>query len=357
LTRPSQLFRSTHAPTSSPRDPATANAELWAARGLPRIGALVAGLGVLLGLGACSTENTTSPLIDCGGTRLLIFASDRGQTGQYDVMLYDLDGSGFRLLQGLNSKVVDNLNPAITSDAQYVAFVSAASGGAGGDDIQIYDRCAAAFSTRGSVNSSGDEGDPAFTYDGLNLAFVRDTLGQRRIRMLHGPSDKLVALPGLEATGFDDHSPSPNVDGTIIAFVSNRAGSDDVFVYDAAGDSVRNIPDLASSADDVDPWLTPNGRWLAFASNRSGGSGDFDIYLYDLQLSSFVTTDDTLNTASVERNPTLSNDADLIVFQSDRTGTLGRIDLWNSTRSTGTVGRSPGESSAGDDIQPCLVWP
>src|SRR4029453_16484528 len=71
-------------------------------------------------LAGCGEDEFQTPP-DCGGTHLLLFSSDRFP-GRYEVFLYDLDEGGFRLLTELNSKVADNLNPAITSDAQVIAF-------------------------------------------------------------------------------------------------------------------------------------------------------------------------------------------------------------------------------------------
>ena len=35
---------------------------------------------------------------------------------------------------------------------------------------------------------------------------------------------------------------------------------------------------LNSAADDVDPFLSADGHWLYFASNRKDGHGGFDLY-------------------------------------------------------------------------------
>jgi Tol biopolymer transport system component len=154
---------------------------------------------------------------------------------------------------------------------------------------------------------------------------------------------------------YQDHSPSLDETGGLIAFVSTRRGDPDVLVYDAAGKSLLALPDLAGPASDVDPWITPEGRHLAFASDRAGGSGGYDLYLYDLQARAFVALDPEVNTAATERRPALDPDASRIVFESDRTGTQGDRDLWIHVRTPAATTRA-GASGPGTDIQPYLVW-
>ena len=316
-----------------------------------RIAAFVL-LGVLAG--GCGKEDDVTQVPDCGGSNLIAFASDRN--GRSQIFLYDTPSGEYRLLQGLDNGASADRNPSITRDARYIAFER--SGGSSGVDVLVFDRCAGAIAPVSGLNTVGDETDPAFTGDGLKLAFARDTLGHRRLRLFDGQNDRYVPLPGIDApAGFDDWAPSSNQSGSKIAFVSNRNGNDDVFVYDAAGDSLLALPDLVSPEQDTDPWLTPDGNWLAFASSRAGGSGLLDIRLYDLQTKTFITLDTAVNSAQDDRGPTLSPDANVVLFVSNRSVTLGGFDLFIHLRSGTGVERPSGASSAGSDESPALVWP
>jgi len=318
-------------------------------------GTIACALLAALAVPGCGKEDDVTPAPDCGGSNMIAFASDRN--GRSQVFLYDTQLAQYRLLTGLDDGVHPDRDPSITRDARYIAFES--TRGTSGADLFVYDRCAAAIAPVSGLNSAGDETDPAFTGDGFRLAYARDTLGSRRIRLYDGQLDRFVPLPGIDAgPSFEDWGPSPDQTGARIAFVSNRNGNDDILVYDASGDSLLDLPNLNSPGQETDPWLTPDGAWLAFASSRAGGAGLLDIYLYDMQTKTFITLDAAVNTPQDEHSPTTSIDSNVIVFASDRTGTLGGLDLWLTLRSTpGTVIQPSASGSSSDDETPCLVWP
>jgi Tol biopolymer transport system component len=91
------------------------------------------------------------------------------------------------------------------------------------------------------------------------------------------------------------------------------------------------------------------------ASTRPGGSGGYDLYLFDLTTRLFIPLPN-INTVKDERKPSISADGSVIVFQSTRTGGLGKTDIWNYDRLSGSVGQALGESSVADDLDPCVLW-
>jgi TolB protein len=307
-------------------------------------------------LPGCSKESTgPGGCGDTGGTHLVAFASDRNNTaGQLDIYLYDLDFSGFRLLAGINTTFPER-HPALSPDGQFVAFDSD-RGAPGGSDIHLYSRCEQKLVDLPAANSDSAETDPAFTGDSFKLVFARQVSGFSRIRMVDGLGDSLVPLPGLDTTAaYSDWDPAPNQDGSLIAFVSDRNGNPDIFVWDKTLRTVRAIAALVSDSMDVEPALTSDGHYLSFASNREGGAGGFDVYLFNLQGGALVPL--SLNAETHERNPSLSKDGGRIIFQSNRDLNLGGWDLWIHNRVSGGVTRGTQLSSAGDEIDPSLRWP
>ena len=321
---------------------------------IQRLGTLFLGLAALL-LPGCGEETFQAPP-DCEG-RFLVAYARRPLTppGQADVYLYDFDGLGFHLLPNLNDATLSDQNPTLTSDGRFIAFERELN--TGDTDILLYDRCAEGIEPQPGLNTVGFEGQPAFSYDGRRLAFARDTLGRRRLRLYDGTTDRLIPLPALNPlAAYADSSPSINQTGNVIAFVSTRNGNPDIFVYDSAGDSLRDLPDLRSAGNDVDPSLTPDGKYLVFASDRVGGAGGHDIYLYNLQTTVFEAVAPELNTQHTEREPSINAAAERIVLVSNRPGGLGGLDLWLYTRSSGQVRRA-GASSPTNDIHPYFSWP
>ncbi|HEV2104115.1 MAG TPA: hypothetical protein VGU27_00190 [Candidatus Eisenbacteria bacterium] len=328
-----------------------------ARRALPPALAALAALAVLAA-GCSKTGKVTGPQGDDSGEHLVAFASDRNSPGTFHVYLYDLDQLGFHLLPGLTAGESDR-EPAISNDGRFIAFSAVrARGGAGGRDVYVYDRLQQQLVATPGLNTAADEVQPRFTYDAVKLAFVRDSLGVSRVRLYEPVGDTLVALPGLAAAGAgNDEAPAPNLDGTRIAFQSDRSGDGHwhVYVWDRGAGGLLATPGLVSDSNEVEPSLTPDGRWLAFASNRAGGAGGFDVYLYDLQADTLVALP-TLNTAADERHPALSSEAVHVVFQSPRAGGAGLDDLYFYDRTDSLTSQPSGFRSSDEDIEPFLRW-
>lgn len=304
------------------------------------------------GCGGGSSQ-ITGPNGEAGGINLVVYASDRNQTsGAYDLYLYDLDQVGFRSLAGANSTDPET-EPSITRDGQYVAFASTRATGLGSSDIYLFDRLTAGLVATPGLNSGNAERSPRFTYDAQKLAFERDSAGVHRIRLYEPVGDTLIKLPGLDAPGAgNDDAPSPNGNGTRIAFESDRAGAKHVYVWDRAT-GLMSVPAAVGDTADVEPSLSSNGQYLCFASNRSGGTGGWDVYLYDLTAMAFIPLPN-LNSTGNDRHPTINSDASVIAFQSDRSTGAGKNDVLLYVRSSGTILTPASLSGAGDDVQPYL---
>jgi TolB protein len=319
------------------------------------VGALVS----LLAVTGCSKQQTSpAALCDNEGADLIAFSSDRGHPGQYDIYLYDADLAGFRLLKGLNSSSASDSSPAISRDGQLIAFVTD-RGGTGTTDLQVYERLTCSLLATTGLNTPGNETEPTFSGDTRRLAFVRDTLGHRRIRMVNGGSLAFVPLPGLEAPGaHDDWSPAPDSTGDRIAFMSDREGEPHLYLYDRSTQKVDSLNDLRpGTVQDMDPTLTPDAHYLCFASARVGSLGGLDIFMLDLtDRRAGVQTPPGLNTVGDERHPRVSHSADFIAFQCQSPDSTG----WNVryySRAAGQVVKPSQLAGTGTDIHPTVRLP
>lgn len=93
----------------------------------------------------------------------------------------------------------------------------------------------------------------------------------------------------------------------LIVLALYEAGHSHLFAYQAMGTPFTRL--TSGPWDDTHPALSPDGRWLAFVSNRSG---PWDIYLLDLQNGEVSRLTDTQH---FESSPSWSPDGNLIAYE------------------------------------------
>jgi Tol biopolymer transport system component len=241
-----------------------------------------------------------------------IFVHDR-QTGQTTRVSVATGGGQANL---------DSLDPSISADGRYVAFVSAATNLVSGDtnnfqDIFVHDR-QTGQTTRVSVASDGTQANghsyaPSISADGRYVAFASlasnlvsgDTNGAWDVfvhdRQTGETTRVSVASDGTQAIGFFfGSSPSISADGRYVAFDSwatNLVSGDtndkpDVFVHDRqTGQTTRvSVSSDGTQANNgaIYPSISADGRYVAFESNSTNlVSGDTnsvtDIFVHDRQ--------------------------------------------------------------------------
>jgi Tol biopolymer transport system component len=123
-----------------------------------------------------------------------------------------------------------------------------------------------------------------------------------------------------------DSNPSFSPSGTKIAFDSFRDLNDNIYVMaasdangDGNGDNVKRL--TKNTASDTEPAFSPNGRKIAFVSDRVNPGGSTDIYVMKARPEGKKNRPRNLthNTA-YDDEPSFSPDGTKIVFTSDRDG-------------------------------------
>ncbi len=150
------------------------------------------------------------------------------------------------------------------------------------------------------------------------LAFSSDRDGDTEI-YLRRSGGRLRQLTHNHASDF---FPVWSPDGRRIAFVSDRDGDEDIYVMRADGSGVRRLTRNSTTSDgqpisDAAPAWSPDGRRIAFASNRTGGLSEIWVMRSDGRRQTRLTRtaqfiDDT--------NPAWSPDGRRLVFVSTRAG-------------------------------------
>jgi Tol biopolymer transport system component len=109
---------------------------------------------------------------------------------------------------------------------------------------------------------------------------------------------------------------NPQISGRYIVFVTDRRGSQDVYLFDTITRSLVDLPEL-NSFDTIasHPAVTEDGRYIVFAATRQGRKA---IFLYDRETRQSRNL--TSNLPAEVRNPTISADGSRIAFEFSNNG-------------------------------------
>lgn len=252
-------------------------------------------------------------------------------------------------ITGLN--VLDDLwGPALSADGLSLYFSRVSSG----DEVVMVatrpDR-GTLFSAAvqvANVNSADREGTPFISRDGLTLYFFSTRaggMGDRDIWLMTrnsggGAFSNPVLVAGLGSTAFDQ-LPRLSDDGLTLWLSSARSGSAgacDIWVATRASTGVNfgaptNMTELNSGSFDAAPSFSADGLFVAFASDRSGGNGQLDLWTATRQSTSnaFGAFQNLAiaNTNNNDADPMLSADDTELFYSSDRDGAR---KIWRLTR-------------------------
>lgn len=146
---------------------------------------------------------------------------------------------------------------------------------------------------------------------------------------------------GVVSTRADEGRASVAPDGRRIVWDSNRgggAGGRDLWqavLREGRWADAAPLP-INSPADESAPFLSADGRWLYFVSNRPGGHGGGDLYraavLAEGGFGPVENLGPGVNTRGDEAAPTLSRDGRRLLFASDGHGGAGGFDLFVARR-------------------------
>ncbi|MEJ2108634.1 MAG: protein kinase [Acidobacteriota bacterium] len=221
--------------------------------------------------------------------------------------------SGGKPIRITDDKPALNVSPNWLPDSRSIIFVSNLGGNR---DLYI-----------AHINSSGSlKEDPLRLTTGLDAQSISvSNDGKSLLYSAFGMQSNLWAMPipgkkqvfpsgaypitlGNQVIEGLDISP----DEKWIAFDSNRSGNQDIYKITRSGKDLKQLTD--DPADDFLPNFSPDGKWLAFYSFRNGNR---DLYTMSID-GTFKRqiTDDP----SQERYPHWSPDSKNLAFYSDKTG-------------------------------------
>jgi Tol biopolymer transport system component len=235
----------------------------------------------------------------------LIDVSDRGEPAGEPraVMLFDGDVSGI----------------AWAADGRHLVFSGGRLSGSSGTSKVLW-RVAATEGAQPERLPFGEGANsPAISPAGDRLAFVRTTLDVSIWRARLGDGTTAAAAARFVSSTRDEWSPQYSPDGKRLAFESNRTGESAIWVGDADGSNLVEVFSRAGKHSGTPRWAPDNER-LAFDSTAEGTS--FDIYV--IRVGSAQPARLTTHPAD-DAMPSWAPDGRWIYFGSKRTG---RWEVW-----------------------------
>ncbi len=207
------------------------------------------------------------------------------------------------------------------------------------------------------VNSSGGEGSPSISFDGLSLYFtslrsggqgVADIWVTTRATISDLWGEPMNLGPAVNSSAWDGEQ-SISSDGLSLYFGSQRPGGHgmaDIWVTTRAtisdpwGEAVNLGPMINTPADDVDVCISADGLSLYIDSFREGGQGSTDTWVTTREKISDpwpepVNLGSIINTEASDGAPGISSDGRVLFFSdffANRPGGLGEADIWLTTR-------------------------
>ena len=263
-------------------------------------------------------EDETSPALSPDGKTLAFIGWTASQSYMY---LMPSDGGGTpRKLTEVGGGIL-----AWTPDGREIVYNSPRAG--------LWRIAATGETPRPVTSSAASLGIPAIARHGNLLAYVVNELNENFWRIdLSSGSPKLATPPvKLENSVRQQWDPSYSPDGRRLAFGSNRSGSDQIWVSDAQGGGAVQITHLEDSRPGCPRW-SPDGASIAFNAAPKTNS---DIYVIrpDGGEPRRITTHSGEDTA-----PSWSCDGRWIYFTSARSG---QGQIWKVPATTGESPSTP----------------
>ncbi len=298
-------------------------------------------------------------------TKLLIaFSSYRERPKHPNIFFYEHDGvAGGKIVGSVGTpRSADAAgHPALSADGRYCFFTFEVENKT--SRIQCWDRQEQKLVELPAINDSPNAIlGPSISGDGNLIAFAAwNRPGGPgpgwHVFLYDKSAKKLADLPGLNSQVFDDRLPALSFDGRFLAFASNRkggAGLTDIYLYDRKQAKLLALPEVNTKLTELEPSLNADGSLLAFASERPGGTGGRDIYVFDRTAGKYLPLPG-LNTPAHEYSPALSPDGRFLVFVSERLEGEGERDIFLYDRRTQKLLPTPGLNSKTDDFDPCVI--
>jgi hypothetical protein len=193
------------------------------------------------------------------------------------------------------------------------------------------------------LNSASSELHPVVSDDEKTIVFIRKLKFYDAILLCHYDgnswSQPLNLNPLLESDG-DFYPACLSGDGKELYLVKTSSGDGDLYVSVNRDNTWTKPEKLGNTVNSLSregsAFISADGQWLYFSSNRAGGKGGLDIYVSGRiegnQWGKAKNAGKIINTAFDEDSPCLTNQGNTIYFSSKGHYSMGGYDLFYATR-------------------------
>lgn len=211
-----------------------------------------------------------------------------------------------------------NDNARLSPDGRRVVYSSARNG-----NVDLYVAAAGGSNATNVTHSPAWDDYPSWSPDGTQLVFASNRDGPWKIFTMSADGAKLRKLTD---GGAWDTMPAWSPDGTRIAFASDRGYRFQIYTINADGSGLRAVTTHPHSS--YFPAWSPDGRWLVYQTYRDESALRDDDAIQDRDYELFISSAaggpprQLTDNRFADVQPAWSPDGKHIAFASDRSGSF-----------------------------------